>query len=190
MDFRQLVNRVPPKASFTILSDSCHSGGLIDQEKEQIGPSTMASKGIYPSSRPKDIPFELIIEKLKQLTSIETPNIGTHMRDHFKEEASLSFHGIHDRGFVGPTKGDFGILLSGCQTNETSADVDLAHEGGKACGAFSNAVQKVLMQNPQQISNKELVMMAREVLQEQGFKQHPCLYCSDEIADSTFLLQP
>ena len=28
--------------SFTIVSDSCHSGGLIDKEKEQIGPHARA----------------------------------------------------------------------------------------------------------------------------------------------------
>ena len=39
VDFRQLVDRVPQGATFTMVSDSCHSGGLIDQEKEQIGPA-------------------------------------------------------------------------------------------------------------------------------------------------------
>ncbi|KAL8460119.1 hypothetical protein ACS0TY_031869 [Phlomoides rotata] len=40
IDFRELVNRVPKDATFTILADSCNSGGLIDKETEQIGPST------------------------------------------------------------------------------------------------------------------------------------------------------
>ena len=30
--------------SFTMVSDSCHSGGLIDKEKEQIGPHARANK--------------------------------------------------------------------------------------------------------------------------------------------------
>lgn len=191
MDFRELVNGLPPKTSFTILSDSCHSGGLIDQEKEQIGPSTISPK-TSPAhhSRPKLIPFETILEKLKQLNNLDNPNIGAHMRARFKDEASLSFllnsEATHDRG----TKGDYGILLSGCQANETSADAHMAEEGGKAYGAFSNAVRKVLDTNPGRVSNKEVVVKAREVLNGQGFRQHPCLYCSDDNANANFLLQP
>ncbi|KAM0061254.1 hypothetical protein Hdeb2414_s0004g00133781 [Helianthus debilis subsp. tardiflorus] len=52
------------------------------------------------------------------------------------------------------------------------------HEpGGKAYGAFSNAVQIVLQENPDDLSNK------------QGFQQHPCLYSSDDHANSMFLKQ-
>uniref|UniRef100_A0A803NB02 Peptidase C14 caspase domain-containing protein n=2 Tax=Chenopodium quinoa TaxID=63459 RepID=A0A803NB02_CHEQI len=194
MDFRQLVNKLPPKASFTVLSDSCHSGGLIDQEKEQIGPTTMASEDQARCSRPKFIPYDQVLQKLKQLTSIDTPNIGRHLKEHFKDQASLSFClNKLDQAQLSlerATKDDYGILLSGCQSNETSADVSLEEgEGGEAHGAFSNAVQKVLMQNSGRLSNKEVVTKAREVLQEQLYKQHPCLYCSDENADATFLLQ-
>lgn len=194
MDLRQLVNKLPPKASFTILSDSCHSGGLIEQEKEQIGPTTMTSTGLARSSRPRLIPYDQVLQKLKQITSIDTSNIGTHMKEHFKDKASLRFclneldqdHLSLERA----TKGDYGILLSGCQTNETSADVSLDDgEDGKPHGAFSNAVQKVLMQNLKLLSNKEVVIMARKMLQEQGYKQHPCLYSSDQNAGATFLLQ-
>ncbi|TKY62794.1 Metacaspase-9 protein [Spatholobus suberectus] len=62
--------------------------------------------------------------------------------------------------------------------------------GGKAYGAFSNAVQMVLKDNPGLLSNKEVVMMARKILQTRGFEQHPCLYCSDENANAAFLWQP
>ena len=41
VDFRELVDRVPRAATFTMVSDSCHSGGLIDQENEQIGPDAV-----------------------------------------------------------------------------------------------------------------------------------------------------
>ncbi|KAF3502080.1 hypothetical protein F2Q69_00045659 [Brassica cretica] len=84
---------------------------------------------------------------------------------------------------------DSGILLSGCQADETSADVG-GGGGGKAYGAFSNAIQTVLKENGGALKNKQLVMMAREVLERLGFQQHPCLYCSDQNADATFLSQP
>lgn len=56
VDFRQLVDRVPPGASFTIVSDSCHSGGLIDQEKEQIGPSVGSDPGAPPARTARFLP--------------------------------------------------------------------------------------------------------------------------------------
>ncbi|KAG6391944.1 hypothetical protein SASPL_149708 [Salvia splendens] len=36
---RYLVDKVPSGCQITIVSDSCHSGGLIDESKEQIGES-------------------------------------------------------------------------------------------------------------------------------------------------------
>lgn len=191
VDFRHLVNRLPKGASFTILSDSCHSGGLIDKEKEQIGPgSTRDTKGEKSLSfRPKTIPFQSILQHFSSLTNINTSDIATHLLALFGSNSSLKFRLplIEDIDFLKP---DEGILLSGCQANETSADMNPIVAGGKACGAFSNAVQTVLEKNPGKLSNKEVVMMTRKVLKDQGFvNQHPCLYCSDENADSVFLWQ-
>ncbi|XP_027351119.1 metacaspase-9 [Abrus precatorius] len=192
LDFRQLVNRLPKGASLTILSDSCHSGGLIDKEKEQIGPSSMVNKNgaLKLSYTPKTIPFESILQHLSSLTKINTRDIGTHMLEFFGSEASLRFRlPLLDHDFLEPLRPDEGILLSGCQADETSADMNPNVRGGKAYGAFSNAIQMVLKENLCQLSNKEVVMMARKILQTQGFEQHPCLYCSDENANATFLWQ-
>lgn len=192
IDFRQLVDRIPKGASFTILSDSCHSGGLIDKEKEQIGPSSVNfTSTTLASQKPKMIPFEAIQQHLSSLTSINTSDIGTHLLVHFGGDASLKFR-------LPPTaldwfeslRSDAGILLSGCQANETSADMNPIMTGEKAYGAFSNAVQTVLKQQSGKLSNKEVVMLARKALQAQHFEQHPCLYCSDENVDATFLWQP
>ncbi|XP_022746875.1 metacaspase-9-like [Durio zibethinus] len=188
VDFRQLVNRLPKGASLTILSDSCHSGGLIDKEKEQIGPST--DKNTIVSYSAKSIPLESILDHLTSLTSINTSDIGTHLLESFGADASLKFRiPQHESDLFEPLKADEGILLSGCQANETSADMNAAEIGGKAYGAFSNAVQMVLNQNSGELSNRQVVMMARKVLEAQGFVQHPCLYCSDGNADATFLWQ-
>ncbi|KAK6127120.1 hypothetical protein DH2020_039131 [Rehmannia glutinosa] len=192
VDFRQLVNRVPKGATFTILSDSCHNGGLIDKETEQIGPYTIPDDAFtIPTNpyKPKEIPFQSILQYFTSLTNKISTDIGTHLVDVFGQDASLMF--LHEP-VNKPLKPDEGILLSGCQTNETSADVEIMENGRKPCGAFSNAVQMVLKENPgRALTNREIVMLARKILLVQHFnKQHPCLYCSKENADAVFLSPP
>ncbi|KAK8494453.1 hypothetical protein V6N13_016498 [Hibiscus sabdariffa] len=190
MDFRQLVNRLPEGASFTILSDSCHSGGLIDKEKEQIGPSAYKTTPSIPY-KPKSIPFESILQYLSSLTGINSSDIGTHLLESFGANASLKFLVPQLQSDLFEfLKADEGILLSGCQADETSADMNPMESGGKAYGAFSNAIQMVLKENTGRLSNKQVVIMARKVLEAQGIDQHPCLYCSDRNADATLLSQP
>lgn len=192
MDFRQIVNRLPKGASFTILSDSCHSGGLIDKEKEQIGPSSINHNSQNLClSKPKTIPFQSILEHLSSITFINTYDIGTHLLENFGADASIQFlltpH--QESELFESLKPDEGILLSGCQADETSADMNPDEGGGKAYGAFSNAVQIALKEHSGSLSNREIAMMARKILQQQHVEQHPCLYCSDENADASFLLQ-
>ncbi|XP_057437834.1 metacaspase-9 [Lotus japonicus] len=196
LDFRQLVNKLPKGTSLTFLSDSCYSGGLIDKEKEQIGPSSLVHENdssLKLTSTPKTIPIKSILQHLSSLTNISTTDIGTHLLEFFGSEASSRFqlpsHHLDLLNLNQSLRPDEGILLSGCQSDETSADINPNVSGGKAYGAFSNAVQMVLKENPGQLSNREVVMKARNVLQTQGIVQHPCLYCSDENANAAFLRQ-
>ncbi|MCI20191.1 metacaspase 9, partial [Trifolium medium] len=74
--------------------------------------------------------------------------IGTHLLEFFGSDASLRFRlPVLDRDLSQPLKSDEGILLSGCQSDETSADMSPNMSNGKAYGAFSNAVQIVLKDN-------------------------------------------
>ncbi|CAN7063930.1 unnamed protein product [Brassica oleracea var. botrytis] len=65
-----------------------------------------------------------------------------------------------------------GILLSGCQTDQRSEDVYVTRTG-KAYGAFSDAIQTILSGTRQEITNKEMVLRAREILKKQKFGQRP-----------------
>ncbi|KAK1278250.1 Metacaspase-4 [Acorus gramineus] len=80
---------------------------------------------------------------------------------------------------------DNGILISGCQTDQTSADANPS--GGDAYGALSNAIQTILMSSNGAVSNHELVSKAREMLKKQGFSQRPGLYCSDDHVEAAFV---
>ena len=195
VDFRQLVDRVPQGATFTMVSDSCHSGGLIDQEKEQIGPAAVTdlADGATATTRAvrgRFLPYATVVGHLSGASGVDASHhVADHLLALFGADASAKFRHHHDAPTPSP---DGGILLSGCQTDETSADVaadDEAAVGGKACGAFSSAVQAVLAAHPAPVSNQEVVSRARELLRDQGFEQHPCLYCSDANADAPFLCQ-
>ncbi|KAJ8635317.1 hypothetical protein MRB53_009584 [Persea americana] len=188
VDFRQLVNRLPEGASFTVISDSCHSGGLIDKEKEQIGPHTTT---LTSTQRRRTIPFDSILDHLTTLSGIASTDVGIHLLEAFGSESSAKFRSFGpDEDASRPLRPDNGILLSGCQANETSADMDPTEDGTKACGAFSNAIQTILKAHDGLLSNREVVTHARELLGDQGLDQHPCLYCSDENANAPFLWQP
>nr|CAB3490829.1 unnamed protein product [Digitaria exilis] len=197
VDFREVVDRVPQGATFTMISDSCHSGGLIDQEKEQIGPS-VADDINSRSVRGRFLPYGAVVGHLSATSGVDASHhVADHLLALFGDDASAKFHGHHQQEEQRRRRfhDDGGVLLSGCQTDETSADVP-AGEGGnnKACGAFSSAVQAVLAAAQQEaaaaLSNREVVIRARKVLAEKVFQQHPCLYCSDANADAPFLCQP
>ncbi|KAF3789139.1 Metacaspase-9 [Nymphaea thermarum] len=193
VDFRHLVDQLPAGSSFTMISDSCHSGGLIDKEKEQIGPSTVlqsrtvAGKEKVQRSKARVIPFNAVLQYLANVSGIDSPEIGDHLSALFGREASLRFQpgarGVHRRT-------DDGILMSGCQSNETSADACPTGDPAEAYGAFSNALQMALREVKGRIGNRELVKMVRKLLREGEYEQHPCLYCSDQNADAPFLWQP
>ena len=92
--------------------------------------------------------------------------------------------------YAGPTKRglpDGGILMSGCQTDQTSADASPAGNAASAYGAFSNAIQAIIEETDGAITNQELVQRAREKLKNSGFTQKPGLYCSDHHVDAPFV---
>ncbi|CAM6065855.1 unnamed protein product [Sphagnum tenellum] len=296
-DFRGLVNQIPDGVTFTFLSDSCHSGGLIDSEKEQIGENhregrinrrAMGRKGInwkaedamammsmkgrryqrgeeeyggYGRTEPvsgysqsqggyappppphtvsKNIPIDLLMQILSERTgqNVQVGNIRTTIFDMFGEQASPSVkmfvnlalsqlqQGGDQGGWLGTVSSlasqflqtkldsqssedaanytapaeqaglpgpknrvdsDVSVLISGCQSDQTSADASPTHNPANSYGAFSNAVQTVLSRNPSPMTNRELVLAVQDVLQQEGFKQRPCLYCSDGKVDSAFI---
>ncbi|KAK7243728.1 hypothetical protein RIF29_38538 [Crotalaria pallida] len=267
-DFREFVDKVPRGCQITIVSDSCHSGGLIQAAKEQIGESTkeggqiigsgfefkhflhrsvehtIKSRGIHiPHGdqgyyvKNRSLPLSTLIEILKQKTGKEDIDIGKlrpTLFNMFGDDASpkvkkfMNFllkklehvggeSGGHSGilGIVGSlaqeflkqklvendegikeevhaesnNRGlrDFGILLSGCQTDQTSADASPIGNSDNAYGAFSNAIQEIIEESGGAITNKELVLKARKKLKRQGFSQRPGLYCSDQYADTPFV---
>ncbi|XP_074303272.1 metacaspase-9-like [Silene latifolia] len=188
--FRQLIAGIHHKATLTILSDSCHSGGLIDQEKEQIGPRPSTSppkpqnKSFDTNLNSKFIPFESVLH-LQQITGVATLNTANHMIS-FRNNVSPCCGATFPLDYRLDKAYDNGILLSGCQSDECSEE----NKSSKPPhGVFSYGVMTVLDNIGRQVSNKQIVMLTRELLHKQGDRQHPCLYCIDENANATFLMQ-
>lgn len=296
-----MVDKVPEGCQITIVSDSCHSGGLIDEAKEQIGESHRKSgeeeeeEGSGSGSRSrsgskfgfrnfirqkvedalggderqqepqeeelgegiinKSLPLSTLIEVLKQKTGKDDIDVGKlrpTLFDVFGEDSSpkvkkfMNFiftkiqggggggsggqgGGGDSGGFLGMVGGlaqqflqqklqendesyakpalqtpvgskeeafagsskrglpDTGILISGCQTDQTSADATPSGDASKAYGALSNAIQTIIAESDGRISNQELVTRARALLQKQGYTQRPGLYCSDSHVDAPFV---
>jgi hypothetical protein len=196
VDFRKLVDRVPRGATFTMVSDSCYSGGLFDQDKEQIGPDAAADPDLHAHAvhTGRFLPYAAVLAHLSGASGVgASHHVADHLVALFGADASAKFrshrHDHHgNSGGDAARTDDAGILLSGCQKDEESADV--AGDGSTpACGAFSASLQAVLAAHPAPMSNRELVRRAREVLGKESFQQHPCLYCSDANADAPFLGQ-
>ncbi|KAH7565842.1 hypothetical protein ACOSP7_027815 [Xanthoceras sorbifolium] len=297
-DFREYVDQVPEGCRITVVSDSCHSGGLIDEAKEQIGESTrrqeqesssgfgfksflkqnvqgaLESRGIPVPSRlrhhqrqdnddeerevesqygergyvkNKSLPLSTLIEILKQKTGKDDIDVGKlrpTLFDMFGEDSSPKvkkfmkliftklqqgdgesggggFLGMvgnlaqeflkhklddNDEGYAKPAMEtqvgskqevyagaakrslpDGGILVSGCQTDQTSADASPSGKASEAYGALSNAIQIIIAQTDGSVTNEEVVLKAREILKKQGFTQRPGLYCSDHHVDAPFV---
>ncbi|XP_027356021.1 metacaspase-6-like isoform X2 [Abrus precatorius] len=261
-DFREFVDGVPRDCKLTIVSDSCHSGGLIDGAKEQIGESTKgeghhsgsgSARNIEPSQqhgyvKNRSLPLSTVIDILKQKTGKDDIDVGKlrlSLYDIFGEDASPKVkkfmkvilnklqhgdsgsekHGgilglvgslaqeflkqkldANDHGYTKPametnveskyeayagsTKSglpDGGILLSGCQTDQTSADASPSGNSANAYGAFSNAIQAIVQETDGTITNQELVLKARKKLKSGGFTQQPGLYCSDDHVHGHFV---
>ncbi|KAL8228030.1 hypothetical protein R6Q57_015614 [Mikania cordata] len=300
-DFRELVDKVPHGCRITIVSDSCHSGGLIDEAKEQIGNSckndtnqeeesgsgfgfrnflhktaenALESRGIrLPSGlrhnkhreeeveeedektygdlnvKNKSLPLSTLIEILQQKTGKDDIDVGKvrpTLFDMFGEDSSPKVKkfmnvllnklqgsdaggngggggggflgmvgslaqeflkhklendseyakpamkaevGRKEDAYAGSQKRDLpenGILISGCQTHETSADATPGGNPDQAYGALSNAIQTIL-ESKDDVTNYKLVSEARRLLKKQGFTQNPGLYCHDDHVEASFV---
>lgn len=84
------------------------------------------------------------------------------------------------------------MLITGCQSHETSADACPSGDPKKAFGALTNAlttsVRATKKNDPNaSVSYKALVQDVRQVLLQAKFTQNPCLECADADVDQPFI---
>ncbi|KAK8476846.1 hypothetical protein V6N11_043384 [Hibiscus sabdariffa] len=118
MDLRYLIQKPDEKVSFAILSDSCHSGGLINKDKEQIGPSRVRSRAPPPQ---------------------------VHFKSRGILVGTICFVPQHEQRVLlsseRPLTKDEGILLSASQVDEISSDL----KGVRLCLNPSDGENEALM---------------------------------------------
>ncbi|KAL2621381.1 hypothetical protein R1flu_001586 [Riccia fluitans] len=269
-DFRLIFKDLPGGVQFTFVSDSCHSGGLLDGEQVQVGVADDGEVGDETENHEedgesgaasatkgaaKDVDVGTLQELLAERTGHEVSlgTIRTTLFDIFGDEASPTVKvfvqhikerlddGVSDEEIIalygetghmavvylkekmddeeidndeyfskldvdGPinrsghasAKPDpedrlppgTGILISGCQSNQTSADANPTGDPADAYGALTHSIIQVLEETDGNITNGELVNAAREKLMESKFTQRPCLFCVEEAVDIPFICEP
>ena len=87
---------------------------------------------------------------------------------------------------------DKGVLITGCQSMETSADACPSGDKNQAFGALTNALTASVKamkatDKATPVTYRQLVSDVRETLLKTGFTQNPCLECSDANVDAVFI---
>lgn len=155
-----IFSKINPNVQLLIISDSCHSGSLL----RSLSPHNGYYKNKYL------VPPESIFNKIK-----------SQIYDNDAAMADLM-------GKIRNKKEDFntrnGILISGCQSNQTSADAEI---NGKPCGAMTYVLGKVLNDSNYDITYADLIVKMNKLLDEYGYEQNPQLECPDIWRNKKFL---
>ncbi|KAF8747072.1 hypothetical protein HU200_013309 [Digitaria exilis] len=146
------------------------------------------------ASRGRFLPYGAVVGHLSATSGVDASHhVAEHLLALFGDDASAKFHGHHQQEEQ-RFHDDGGVLLSGCQTDETSADVPAGRTATARRAARSAARCRPCLRRRNRggggAEQPGVVRQARKVLAEKGFQQHPCLYCSDANADAPFLCQP
>ncbi|KAG6544660.1 hypothetical protein Mapa_013850 [Marchantia paleacea] len=125
------------------------------------------------------------LKQLKEIWDDETIDNDEYFRSARTVNGPLNFNGHANAKPDGQTlPPSTGILISGCQSNQTSADVP---GWGGAYGALSNAIHTIVKHHSGKITNKQLVNGCRELMVETNLDQRPCLYCTKEKVNANFI---
>eukprot|EP00050_Salpingoeca_kvevrii_P011665 m.17049 g.17049 ORF g.17049 m.17049 type:complete len:373 (-) comp3563_c0_seq1:140-1258(-) len=172
----QRTNRdVNPTNLSSVLADTFKGsasllfGGVMSQANLLANNTTQRALGVFA-------PFRALFSMCSAgHTVAENPNTG--------DPADYT----HTAGAnAGKVTDDKGILITGCQAHETSADACPSGDKSKAFGALSNAITTCVDKEPD-LTFYDLVVKVRAHLGANGFKQNPCLECSSHNAHKPFV---
>ena len=141
-DFARIFAKVPDDVNLTVILDCCHSGQGLRDLSES--PNRV---------RALDVPTDILNRVYGAGVSVKTRGLYVN-RD---------VHTIEDQK---------GVLLSGCRSNQTSADAWIQTER-KFMGAFTHYLTKTLQMNNWDMTYEDLAVETNTLLSREGYDQRP-----------------
>eukprot|EP00803_Ostreobium_quekettii_P009985 evm.model.scf_4042.2 EVM.evm.TU.scf_4042.2 scf_4042:4871-9058(-) len=221
-DMREILGPLDPGCKFTMISDCCHSGGMLDHEEvvisgdadddteaygdpQQAREINLADVGDFDAKN-RAIDANMLTNLLTQTVAQQGLDLvekkarnmlaslfgmdSSNAASAYKSTPSASYSRAGQKPEDGKIDPNKGILITGCQSTETSADV--TGNEGNCFGALSHTFQNVVRRHHQNhpgepITYRQATLKVRKLLNSSGFSQNPCLECSDANADSNFI---
>ena len=159
-DLNRIFDKVPVGVNLTVVLDCCNSGGGLDQIN-QYKPLGEANQSAY-------------VDPMKGGRFLPPPAEAVALTE------SRHLHFKRARRDVNRV----GLLISGCQSHQTSAD---AFIGGKYMGACTYMVLDVLRTHKYACDYKKLVDDVNHRMVQHGFTQRPELNGSRSLFNHRFL---
>lgn len=146
---KQIFDRVPPGVNLTVIMDCCHSGSMLDQTSfyQPFGPAAIPVAGKSPN-KSRGIPMP---------ADIANRGVGLNLKVKQKSVQSRDMDKT-------------GILISGCQSYQTSADAWIHN---KFMGAATYALARELEKYNYSIDYRTLVTNMNEDMKKWGYEQRP-----------------
>lgn len=153
-DLRRIFDRVPAGVSLTVLLDCCNSGGALDQynQYQPLGPAPISRAGMFLVENEEILSRHLPMpqELMEEVTRYHLEQRPDHIMSRSVQER--------------------GVLISGCQSHQTSAD---AWIGGRYIGAATHFICQTLREHNYDITYRTLIHEINNKLAAGGFTQRP-----------------
>ena len=180
--FEKVVKRLPHGCRLTCILDSCHSAGALDLPYIFVGTEDQLQKAMAGEAvrMAMEVRWKSDFEKWaagssKELFS-DVGSLGKNVWQMYQDGSATGF--VTDAAQnEGLAMGEV-VAISGCRSDQTSADVadvssfGLAATTGSAGGALTSALVEAL-QRGQEVTYAELLEQMRQELAKKGFAQVP-----------------
>jgi len=165
-ELKRIFDKVPNGVNLTVLLDCCNSGSGLDQLNQY------QSLGLGET------------RALKQPNSIVEGSRWLPMPDDIANRGRGLDLSIRPRSVQSRNVNNTGLLISGCQAQQTSAD---AWIGGKYMGAATYHLVDALKNSNYDMSYKDLIDTMNKSMVTKGFSQRPQLDGSADLFQAKFL---
>lgn len=162
-DLKRIFDTVPQGVNLTVVLDCCHSGSGADQsiQYQPLGPAagSVVADPMNPNRR----------RLLEMPADIANRGLGLDLQPRPRAVRSVD---------------DVGLLISGCQSHQTSAD---SFFGNRFMGAATFFLIKALQNHNYDIDYKTLVSIMNNDLVQFGYDQRPELNGNVNLFETKFL---